>query len=193
MITRRDTLRLMTATAAARHLPFALSQAEASAKLDEPVPFDAGIAAPTLDYTGYPMPSPTAFAEDLRQVMDLDSFGWFVDGAPEQCAAYRKALQAVADVAPGLLPMHGVGLMSELEDAVMNLALASWNAGVGVGAEIEHLRQALLRPVQLCHRCHGSGREEFLSPISTPDIQPDDPPRICTTCKGPGIVPTTAV
>lgn len=193
MVARRDVVRLIAITAAGRNLPFALSPAEATAALDEPVPFNAGIAAPTLDVSGHPIPSSTEFARDMRRAMHLDAFSWFADGAPVEYAAYQQALQAVSDVAPDLLPMHGVGVMSKLEDAVMNLWLASWESGVGVGAQLEGVRQAMLRPVSVCHQCHGSGREEYLSPTRTPDMQPGDPARICTTCKGPGILPSAAV
>lgn len=193
MTTRRDVLNLVTATAAARHLPFAITPQEAAATMDEPVPFAVDPAPPTLDPSGFPLPSPGEFAESMRRTMNADAYGWFMEGAPVEYAAYRQALQAVSDAAPDLLPMEGANALGKLDDAVMNLCMTSWNAGVGVGAELEHVRQAMLRPVAVCHRCHGSGREKYVSPMLTPEMQPDDPPHLCRICDGVGTLPVKAV
>lgn len=192
MIVRRDVLRLITATAA-RHLPFSLTTEEAAAKMDEPTPFAADPAPSTHDPSGFPLPSPVEFAETMHQAMNADAFGWFTEGAPIEYSAYCKALQAVSDAAPGLFPMEGINALGNLDDAVMNLVMTSWNAGVGIGAELEHVRQAMLRPVAVCHRCHGTGREKYVSPYVTPDMQPEDPPGVCRTCSGAGILPVQAI
>lgn len=193
MIVRRDVLRLAAATAAARHLPFSLTPEEAAAKLDEPTPFAPDPASTTRDPSGYPLPGPADFAESMRMAMNADAYGWFTEGAPAEYAAYRQALQAVSDAAPDLFPMEGINALGRLDDAVMNLCMTSWNAGVGVGAELEHVRQAMLRAIAVCHRCHGSGREKYVSPYVTPDMQPSDPPGFCRTCAGAGILPVKAV
>ena len=193
MFTRRDTLRFAAATAAARHLPFSLSPEEATAKMDESTPFAAGATPSTHDPSGFPLPSPVEFADTMRQAMNADAFGWFTEGALEEYAAYRRALQAVSDAAPDLFPMEGINALGLLDDAVMNLCMTSWNSGVGIGAELEHVRQAMLRPVAVCHRCHGTGREKYVSSFVTPDMQPGDPPGVCRTCSGAGILPVKAV
>jgi DnaJ-class molecular chaperone len=62
-----------------------------------------------------------------------------------------------------------------------------------VGAELEHVRQAMLRPVAVCHRCHGLGRARYISPMLTPEMQPEEPPHVCRICGGAGTLPVKAV
>lgn len=196
MIARRDLLRLMAAASAANtlSLPFALSPAEAAAVLDAPVPFDPGIApTPSNDARGWPIPSAGQFANTAWSGLDIEAFGWFEEGAPVEWAAYRQAMRAVADLHPESLSLAGINPLSLLDEEVLRLCITSWDAGVRVGAELEHLRQAMLRPVQVCPRCHGDGRAAIPRPVREAGLRADDPPGLCPACGGSGTVPIIAV
>lgn len=188
MIIRRDVLRLVSASAVASHLPFAINAEEAEAALNQPITFDVDIdPAPSVDGHGWPLPSATEFANNVRRSLYAEDWGGFADGAPEEWAAYKQALGAVVDLAPGVLDRPGPSPVSRLDESVVALAGTSWEAGVRVGAQLEMLRQALLNARQICAPCNGAGRLVTFTPDGQRQVHP------CSRCDGAGVVNTVAV
>ncbi|MCA9878572.1 MAG: hypothetical protein KC442_12345 [Thermomicrobiales bacterium] len=195
MLARRDVLRLMTATAAARHLPFTLTPEEAAAKLDESVPFDVEIAPPpSHDGYGWAIPSATDFANAMRRSLFDEDWGGFGDAPPEYWAAYKQALGAVIDLAPEILGHPGPTPVAAMDEAVLALVCASWEAGVRVGAQMEMLRQALLAPTAICPSCNGHGRRTAFNTGGGRDSITDTQLVLpCAQCAGAGIIAIQAV
>ena len=188
MIVRRDVFRLLGISAIASRLPFAISPAEAQALLDEPITFDVDIdPSPSVDGFGWPIPSATQFANNLRRALYAEDWGMFGDGAPQEWADYKAALGAVVDLAPEILGRPGPSATSRMDECVVALAGASWEAGVRVGAQMEMLRQFLMHPRQICARCNGAGRLVTVTADGERLVQS------CPVCEGVGTVATGAV
>lgn len=188
MIARRDVLRLIGATAVSAPLPFAVSPAQAEALLDDPITFDTDIApSPSDDGYGWPIPSATQFANNLRRALYAEDWGMFGDGGPREWADYKQALGAVVDLAPTTLGRPGPSAISRMDETVVALAGASWEAGIRVGAQMEMLRQALMHPLQICARCNGAGRLVTFTADDERLVHP------CPVCEGVGTVATVAV
>ncbi|MFT4038119.1 MAG: hypothetical protein QM692_08080 [Thermomicrobiales bacterium] len=177
MLARRDVLRLIASLSASATLPPALTPEQAAAALAAPVPFDLTPAPPAGPLSfGVLLPSASDFADGMAHTL-WDSLDWgaFAEGAPAEWVAVEKLLAAVADDAPESAALR------DLSVAVTALAIASWHAGARVGAELEGVRRAMLRPVMLCARCMGTGRQ----------VSGDPAP--CASCAGAGLVPAPAV
>lgn len=186
MFTRRHALKLAAAaTATATAAPFAVSPDQASALLDRPATFNPaggrGRGEPDLR-------EPIAFAEALD---GTDFRDFFESGAAPEMAEYKQALLRVEDafgVLPRDLPFGHP--LQDLDEAALAMWCVAWMAGVRAGAAYEHLRLAMIAPVETCRGCHGHGRTWGGSPFRSHDDGADA--ATCATCGGRGTVPTPA-
>jgi hypothetical protein len=172
-ISRRQTLQLAAAFAAAHRPLFAVSPAAAAAMLDGTAERDVFMVDD--DPYGMTVMDPTTFAQHMEG-NDTQAGHYFANGAAAEWAAYKQALDRVIALDPERLDpynprtvlSHPVNVMDE---AVAALSGASWAAGVVAGAAYEHLRLALTAPVILC-ACNGHG---------------------CEACGGSGTLPTPPI
>jgi hypothetical protein len=119
---------------------------------------------------------PVTFAIEVDST-DFGFSGRFTNGAAEEWAAYKQALDRVVALAPALLDpkhpdslygdRHGAHPMVLLDELVVAMGSAMQRAGVVQGAAYEHLRLAMTAPRTVCH-CNGHG---------------------CETCGGKGTLP----
>lgn len=189
MIARRDMLKLaaaLTATSTA-HLPFSLSPDEARAWLDDPAELDPGEDR-AFDFGRQEIPpGPTAFINRAVPHLPIDELR---SDNPEEWAAYKQSLQRVIDVAPNALNLRFGNPMCDMDEAAVALWSAAWFAGVRLGAELEHVRLAMLSARQICPKCGGHGR--VWGVLGKAHIREGDE-RICETCQGAGTVPAVVV
>ena len=183
MLTRRDTLRVATALAASRAIPFAVTPGAAAAALDAPADFwDGALDADAIVGGNRPsvMAGPAPFAEALDG-FDVDD-GQFVNGAPDEWAWYKQALDVVIDLDPERLAMRVGTATNDLDEAVVAMGNAMWDAGVRAGATYEHLRLALMSDRTVCNTCNGHGRDRGWDREAAPTTP-------CLDCLGAGVLP----
>lgn len=177
MLSRRDALQLIAVLSAGSTLSSTLSPTDAAAHLKASVSYDVTPAPSSSSLSiDVLVPGASEFADTMTHRMrDAMDWGMFGEGAPQEWVEVEKLLVEVEDDAP-----HSDALR-DLSAAVVSLAIASWYAGARVGAELEGVRRAMLRPLRLCPHCWGSGRQAKANPAP------------CTMCAGAGTVATAAV
>jgi hypothetical protein len=179
-ISRRDTLRLAAAAGTAGALaPFAVDAEHAAALLAGPADHDefpVNYTQVTFDQFTDDVVDPVSFAIEVDST-DFGFSGAFANGAAEEWAAYKLALDRVVALAPDVLDytrqpgqhgQHGQHPMVLLDDLVVAMGNAMHRAGIVQGVAYEHLRLAQVAPRMLCD-CNGHG---------------------CATCDGAGTLPT---
>jgi hypothetical protein len=164
-ISRRDTLRLAAAVSATRALaPFAVEPADAAAMLAAPVDADEfpyNYTDLTFDRFRDDVVDPVTFAVE-HDSTDFGFVGGFANGAAEEWAEYKQALDRVVALAPDLLDHtrqtgpHGQHPMVLLDELVVAMGNTMHRAGIVVGVAYEHLRLAQIAPRMLC-TCNGHG------------------------------------
>ena len=170
-LSRRDTLRVAAALGASRAVaPFAVDAEQAATLLTASGAEDAFPSYShdlPADALGADVLDPVTFAVEV----DSADFGFhdrFMNGAPEEWADYKQALDRVIALAPELLdPEHPISLHGErrgehpitaLDELVVTMGSAMHRAGVVQGAAYEHLRLAMTAPRKVC-QCNGHGCE----------------------------------
>ncbi|MDP9356562.1 MAG: hypothetical protein M3R02_14995 [Chloroflexota bacterium] len=185
MLTRRDTLKLAAAAAAARSFAPTVMPAEAARLLDAPL--DAGWLPVHQVPGGMGVPDvydPASYAAELDGI-DLPSLAQHV--APEAMATYRQARATMVQEMPALADLPVSHPWTQLDEASMSLWCDAWTAGVRAGAAYEHLRQAVLGPTRICGICDGFG----VVGNGAPDAHANEYER-CRACGGIGTVTTPA-
>jgi hypothetical protein len=173
MLSRRQTLQLAAAFAAAHRPLFAVTPAHAAAMLNGDAEHDGFM----VDDDPYSMPvmDPVTFADHL-EATDTYASRLFTHGAALEVAAYKQALDRLVALDPDRLdpyrnrPVVGHPV-TVLDEDVVAMGNTMWRAGVVAGAAYEHLRLALTAPVILC-ACNGHG---------------------CEACGGTGTVPAPPI
>jgi hypothetical protein len=113
--------------------------------------------------------------------LDSTDFGFssFVNGAADEWAAYKQALDRVVALAPDVLADDAPGWQGRpcdhpmvlLDELVVAMGNAMHRAGVVQGAAYEHLRLAMTAPRKVCG-CNGHGCEACdgrgTLPVATP-------------------------
>jgi len=168
-ISRRDTLRVAAAVAATHALaPFAVGPEDAAALLAAPADndeFPYHYHELTFDpFRGDPV-DPVSFAVE-HDSTEFGFTGAFTNGAAEEWADYKQALDRVVALAPDLLDHHapdwqgraGAHPMVLLDELVVAMGNTMHRAGIVVGVAYEHLRLAQTAPRQVCD-CNGHGCE----------------------------------
>jgi hypothetical protein len=132
-------------------------------------------------------PSPVNFTEAIERSLHSDRLPvWFSEAAPDEWARYRHQYATVSEAVSSIFPAEGITPLTILDEFVVGLYSTCWSAGLVAGAEIEHLRQALIKPKQVCPSCYGYGAvKRYLA-------EDGDVPT-CTRCGGIGTMPTGAV
>jgi hypothetical protein len=178
-ISRRDTLRFAAAAGASHALaPFAVDAADAAAMLAAPADADEfpyHYHELTADQLRADVVDPVTFAIEVDST-DFGFFGHFANGAAEEWAEYKQALDRVIALAPEVLDHHhpdwqgrsGQHPMVLLDELVVAMGNTMHRAGIVAGAAYEHVRLASTAPRMLCG-CHGHG---------------------CATCGGRGTLAT---
>jgi hypothetical protein len=178
-ISRRDTLRVAAALGASRALaPFAVSPEDAAAMLAAPAdadefPFNYNETSFNRFHDAHVDPVSFAVEHDST---DFGFVGGFANGAAEEWAEYKQALDRVVALAPDLLDhdhedwegRRGQHPMVLLDEIVVAMGNTMHRAGIVVGVAYEHLRIAQTAPRMIC-RCNGHG---------------------CATCGGRGTLAT---
>ncbi len=186
MLTRRDTLKLAAAAAAARSLAPTITPAEAARLLDAPL--DPG-HLPVRQRPGSPeyldIYDPVSYAMELEGI-DLPPLAEHI--APEAMAAYRQARATMVQAVPVLADLPVSHPWTKVDEAAMALWCDAWTAGVRAGAAYEQLRQAVLGPTRVCGACDGFG----IAGKGAPDVHADAYER-CRACGGVGTVATLAI
>jgi hypothetical protein len=103
-----------------------------------------------------PLLDPSFFAKALDGQL-LDSFGdeWLRAACPEERAAERQALRALWELDPRFRDPDSP--FARYQEAMFELALALYTAGLRHGAAFENLRRTVVGEVTLCRACQGVG------------------------------------
>ena len=192
MTTRRQVIEYaLAAGALSAAAPFAVPPAQAAALLDRPADLAADRRRGVL--AGVETADVTGFAAELDSG-DYDFLSMFENGAAEQMADYKRALNRLIDAHPELADRPGTPLESRLLSALDEAALALWStawmAGIRAGSQYEHLRLALTSPRSSCGTCHAQGRTWGGEPYRFDDDGTNE--EACPDCGGRGTVPTPA-
>jgi hypothetical protein len=90
---------------------------------------------------------------------------------------------------PFLADLKGRTPFSDLDEATTALWLETFQAGVRMGAELEHVRLALVGPTRSCRRCQARG--ELLADGTYPLDELGT--QTCPDCGGSGTLPVPGV
>jgi hypothetical protein len=187
---RRDVLKLAAFASASRAgvLP-AIDPAEAARLLDEEA--DTPMMAPIGDESLFdPADFATVFYrhmggqfEELCQSMVAEDWSAFEHARNDFVASMADRIDTTFD-SPWMA----------LTDKTIALVIESFIAGMQMGAGVENLRLAVLRPTRTCPDCWGSGSmSEDGTPFIESGLGHDGEPSMCPTCNGVGHLPTPGV
>lgn len=82
----------------------------------------------------------------------------YSDAYALEWAEYKRALQRVEDLDPGLVGGPGITPLVLMDEAVVALVNAAWLNGSRIGAAFARAEDTVAAPFRICQVCNGTGR-----------------------------------